>query len=484
MGVIAASLSVGVLHAQNLRNSQTPAEFPPASFKGAQYVDSKGCVFIRAGIDGNVTWVPRVNRQRRVICGQTPTLSANAAQAARTAPQQRAATVEQITVDPPRTTVPEAAPKPAAPARTAQAAPKPAPAAPRRVTVATPPKPAAPAPRRVVKAPTPKPVAKPVKRVVVSTPTPTQTTRKVVKAPQAAAPRVASVQPRQPACQGASPISSRYINSGRDVPVRCGPQPITRSTVAPRVTATAPVVTQPQAIRRVPARTVTTANAGLSPQTRVVPRQVYDARQARDVYQVPEGYRPVWEDDRLNPRRAEQTLEGVARTRLVWTTTVPRRLIDRSTGRDVTTTVPLVYPYTDLGTQRRELGTVTLVQRDGQLMKRIQRNKAKVRQPTVSTRSAPAPVVQKQTRTAPKAKAQTATKGRYVQVGTFAQPGNAQAAAQRIIRAGLPARIGKVQRGGKSYQIVLAGPFASSATLSDGLRRSRSAGFGDAFVRK
>lgn len=213
----------------------------------------------------------------------------------------------------------------------------------------------------------------------------------------------------------------------------------------------------------------------------MVPRQVFDARQAQTGLTVPEGYRPVWSDERLNPRRAEQTLEGVARTRLIWTQTVPRRLIDQNTGRDVTSTVALVHPYTDTATQQRDLGTVTLVRRDGQLQKRIVRNKAKARAPVVSTRSAPAPVVKQAPRATPKP--QATGKGRFVQVGTYAQPGNAKAAAQRIARAGLPARMGTLKRGGKTYQVVLAGPFASSDALNNGLRTSRAAGFGDAFVR-
>jgi hypothetical protein len=328
-----------------------------------------------------------------------------------------------------------------------------------------------------------------------------------VPATQPAARTTVAVTPRQPACVGASAISQRYINSGADLPVRCGPQATTgattsapaasrqagtvygatpRATAAPRavpapVIRRTPVQTYAPAIRRVPAQTVTNG------QTRVVPRHVYDNRRLDNVFEVPEGYRSVWDDDRLNPRRAEQTLQGIASSRLVWTNRVPHRLIEQKTGRDVTATVPLIYPYTDSATQQRELGSVTIVQRNGLVVKRVVRNNAAVRQPTVSSRSAPAPVVRPQSQAQAQAQAQSqpkaTAKGRYVQVGAYANRSNAQTAAQRLARTGLPARMGTLKRGGNSYQVVLAGPFDSAAGLQRALGQARAAGFSDAFVR-
>lgn len=51
-----------------------PAEMPPADFSSRQYIDSKGCVFLRDEETGE--WKARVSRDGSPICGYPPTLSA------------------------------------------------------------------------------------------------------------------------------------------------------------------------------------------------------------------------------------------------------------------------------------------------------------------------------------------------------------------------------------------------------------------------
>lgn len=49
-----------------------PAELPPPDFTARQYIDSKGCVFLRDG----EAWVARQARDGTMLCGYPPTLSA------------------------------------------------------------------------------------------------------------------------------------------------------------------------------------------------------------------------------------------------------------------------------------------------------------------------------------------------------------------------------------------------------------------------
>lgn len=322
-----------------------PAETPASDFAGKQYVDSQGCVFVRAGIDGDVSWVPRVNKQRETVCGFQPTL--------------------------------------------ATAAPQPVPAV-----------------------------------VVVETSTPVVTPRP--------APRVA----RKPKVVAATPR--------RVAPV---PRIILASSTRPA-----------QAVRN---------RDTITSETRIVPKHVYENRANTRNVAIPKGYRQVWTDGRLNPHRAEQNLTGRAQMRLIWTNTLPRRLVHAGTGRDMTDSVPLIYPYTSMTEQELALGEVNIVKRNGKVVKRVV-PKAAARQPVYSTRSAPKEALDVVS---------------FVQVGTYRNAANAQRTAQQIARMGLPARIGKHRKRGKTYMIVQAGPFADARKVSSAVKRLQQAGYSDAFVR-
>src|SRR6056297_1140504 len=394
------ALGVGHAGAQSLRDAPIPAEFPPSSYDGRQYVDSNGCVFVRAGVAGNVSWVPRMTRDREPLCGFQPSLTARAAPEASPkpapAPRQQAASAppqQAVPVAPvPRTTPQVQNPRPTAtPARTVRRAPAPA-----ETT-------AAPAPR-------PQPVATPAPAV----------------APQARRAQVITLpDPSRTACANATGVSAAYMVQHNGSPVRCGPQ----------TTAHVTYVTGGNgrfASSTVPAPGTIATPDTVPPRTRVAPRKVYESQQRSlaGVY-VPQGMKPVWEDDRLNPQRAHQTFEGKARMEVMWTNTVPSRLIDRRTGGDVIHKYPgLQPPFTSFENQRAagvRVATQGRVLSDPQTVRRgtaVTRTAAaqSAGNTTVSTRSDPEAVL--------------SANHRYAQAGIFADPAQGKAAAQKIARSG------------------------------------------------
>ena len=288
-----ATLGPATARAITIDQIGAPENPPPASFKGTQFVDARGCIFMRAGYDGQTSWVPRARRDRTVLCGYQPTVIGGA--------------------------VPKSAPV-AAPV-VAAAAPAVPPANPPAATglpmetVAS--HMAAPAP---AVAP-----AKPAGPVLNSI-----TVKDGGRSFRAESKgRLATLTARSPSasdralCDGLGTPGSRiyHLYSGKDA-VAChngaaavyavvpaaAPVPVVMAASAPR----------PVAVGSVPVK----AAAPLSPATS---RHVVSPAPG-EIFPIPPGYVAAWQDGRLNPMRAKGSAQGQAEIDSIWTDTVPRRL--------------------------------------------------------------------------------------------------------------------------------------------------------------
>jgi hypothetical protein len=382
---LAAICSVSVAQAQG----RAPAEMPPPGFAGQQYVDSRGCVFIRAGHGGQVNWVARIDGTRKPICGQTPSaVKMNAARRELAAPSPAPA--------PPAPAVVAAAPAPAAPA------PAPAPRAARSsVPVASYVPPpvtyGAPSPLR------PQPQAP---RPVVAAPAPVAP---AAPAPVAAAP--AAPISRTAGCPDYAPVGQVY-------PLHRGGSLLVCASGPHRLTGLRPGDVERMA--QIPPAPSTGYHA--APWGKAKPARVAEA----DLMTPPPGYKPAWRDDRLNPNRARGTAQGDQQMRQIWTDKVPQQL---------------THPA-----------------------------HAQPRKAAVSSKAMPV--------------AQGASGARFVQVGSFGVPENAARAAQRLQALGLPVQVSRGAIKGKPVQVVKAGPFTAPGQAEAALRAARSAGFGDAILRR
>lgn len=397
---LASALTLSAaLSAQTLREIGPPAEFPPPDFAGRQYVDSRGCVYIRAGFDGNVTWVPRATRDREALCGYEPTLI-----------DRTAVDAAPVVPDAPGTPAPPSDPL-AAPAIAA-----PAPSAAGRATPSS--------------APVPTIVAGPAPAAAV--------------APAAAAPK-------------------RVVRA-----------PVATPSPAPSPTGVSPA----------PAQAPVVASAGTV--VRSVDRNGVFTVSGGPRLAVPAGYRKAWGDGRLNQDRGKQTLTGALQTALVWTQQVPRRLVDRSSGRDMTEKLSyLVYPYTDYDKQLADLraGTHVTVQDSRGQRLIVKRSAIQVSssgrasvavQPHVSTKSVTAPTLL--------AKPAAPAASGYVTVGTFANQASALKVQKRLAALGLPVRLAKFARGNADHRLVMVGPLSGPA-LTGALSTVRGAGYPRAKLR-
>ena len=295
--VVAAGL--GAASAQSANDLSNPRELPPASFKGQQYVDSRGCVFLRAGLGGRVNWVARVKADRRQLCGYPPTFGGGSQVA-----------VENISPPPKAEPAPRVAAAPKAPSQPATGR-KPIDTV---ASITTPP--------RIRQAPA---TTARVPASQYAAPAP----RQVQPAPQVAAPAAVQVPRGKGAervgttagkgkigCYTDAPVAERFTlrNGGSVVMCTKGDGDLTNAR-PPRLSGGAAAVA-PSGYVEGAART-----RDASPRTSGVVVSTQDAA-------PPTGYKQAWDDDRLNVNRGKGTRSGWAEQDQVWTRQVPARLVE------------------------------------------------------------------------------------------------------------------------------------------------------------
>ncbi len=356
-------LAIGIIsfggagYSRSIQSDTGPAELPPASFRGKQYVDSQGCVYIKAGFGNHISWVPRVNRKRQVFCNahNKPSLS----------PAQLAAITGQ----------------PATRLKTPKA------------------KVAAKAPVATVVTPPAKPVFKKKPKVyqtIVLTPTPTKKPYQARYTPPSPAPKA----PRKIVYSGAQslPKGGNVIMGGNAY------------SLAPSKYADANPVMQYGTRYNIastrPQRTVRTKTV-----------RAVDPVHKLTLY-------PTMID-------GDVTARGDAQMELVWSNTVPRRLIKRVRAKQVARSVSYA---TNISTKSPQ---------------------------KTASRAAPS--------------------ARFVQIGTFGNPTNARKTISHFQSRGLPVSSRAVSRNGQSYKVVFLGPFESSNRLRLAMNSARKSGFRDAF---
>ena len=329
--LLKAILSVVVLwqspsYAQQLNASDGPANLPPSGYIGTEFVDNRGCIYIRAGSISNPTWVPRVTRDRKQVCGRKPSFNKNIS-------------------------------------------------------------------------------------------------------------GVASVSTR-PSVKPKADFS----------PLR---------TVAS--TSLSEVQTSPNGLQKLSTLPATQQVAASFTSTIVV-------RKGVGLATIPQGFRPAWDDDRLNLYRGIPKMQGILASEQVWTQDVPRKL---RTGERAINLTPvkrvIYYPFRSAEQQEQFInarGALELkVSGSGEIT--LQPTSQSGRLQFLSTEST----------------------NTYIQVGTYGVFQNAQRTLNTLDRLNVPAHSVLKETKNRLHHIVYAGPFSGGQSVQSALLKIRNSGYGDAIIR-
>jgi hypothetical protein len=519
------ALTAGATLAVQAQSLAIPAEFPPTSFRGTQYVDSQGCAFVRAGQGILVNWVPRVDRQRNQLCGFQQTQIA--AQAGSIAANGPIILFDDIPVaTPAAVAAPRVAPVVEAPIVATRVVEPVATPEPPRITFAEVcdgnfgiqtgfatangdpincgPAPVAPAVAASVVAPLPLP--EPLLAAVVPTSAP------VI---QPVAPRMTFAE----ACAGRFGVQAGFVSGTTGLPIDCGPAPALVAALAsqPVVEAGPRRVTRIEICAEIAAtgRTFIDAATGspVACATAVAPTFVASvatnagpvapgAPVAAFVPRTPAVQAPV----ALASSGSCPGVSSISAQYLVGTADNPVRCGPQTvspSGTAFTTraTAPLPFASPPVPASNPAPAAVraqairppigyTQVWTDGRInpnrgVRRITREQA-IAEGLIAAPAAPLTARVSSRNVAPaavRAPAAAATKHRFVQVGSFGDHNNANRLADQFQARGWPVTFANTSRNGTAIKIVILGPFAQPAQLRTGLQAARAAGFGDAFTR-